>query len=149
MSLELVQLGPTTFHRLRELARTPGQPDPWVVEVEDFILGAGVGSHFDEPASHILLAVDGDQVVGAVIHHPDDLPGAEYISAVLVDHRQRRQGYGRKLLAAAIEHAISSGNRPHAVWVVHPDNAPMIKLSEAAGELVGTHSSGYRVFVYP
>jgi hypothetical protein len=43
-----------------------------VVEVEDFILGRGVGSHFDEPASHILLAVDGDQVVGAVVQGPGD-----------------------------------------------------------------------------
>lgn len=149
MSLELVQLGPATFHRLRELDRTPGQPDRWVAEVEDFILGPGVGSHFDEPASHILLAVHGEQVIGAVIHHPDDLPGAEYISAVLVDHRKRGQGYGKQLLAAAIEHAITASNRQHALWVVHPDNAPMIKLSEAAGELVGAHSSGYLVFVHP
>ena len=125
------------------------QPDPWVAEVADFILGPGAGSHFDEPASHILLAVDGDQVVGAVVHHPDDLPGAEYISAVLVDHRKRGQGYGKQLLDAAIEHATAASNRPHALWVVHADNAPMIKLSEAAGALVGAHSSGYRVFVHP
>lgn len=39
VSLELVQLGPATFHRLRNLERTPGQRDPWVAEVEDFILG--------------------------------------------------------------------------------------------------------------
>jgi len=150
VSLELVELGPATLHRLHELERTPGEPDPWVSEVEDFILGPAVGTHIDEPASHILLAVDGDQAVGALVHHPDEnYPGAEYISAIVVDHRKRGQGYGEQLLAAAIEHAIAASKRPHALWAVHPNNAPMIKLSESVGELVGVHSSGYRVFVHP
>lgn len=82
MRLELVALGPATLHRLQELERTPGEPDPWVSEVEDFNFGPAVGTHLDEPASHILLAVDGEQAVGAVVHHADEsYPGAEYISA--------------------------------------------------------------------
>ncbi len=150
MSLALVELAPASFHRLRELERTPGEPDPWVSEVEDFIFGPAVGTHLGEPASRILLAVDGDQVVGAVVHHPDErYPGAEYISAIVVDHRKRGLGYGKQLLAAAIEHTITASKRPHALWAVHPNNAPMIKLSENVGELVGVHSSGYQVFVHP
>lgn len=150
MTLELIELGPATLHRTRELERTPGKREPWVSEVEDFFFSAAVGTHVDEPASFILLAVDGEQAVGAVVHYPDDnFPGAEYVSTILIDHRRRGRGYGRELLRVAIEHAISASQRPHALWTVHPGNAPMLKLSEEVGELVDELSNGYRVFVRP
>lgn len=151
MNLELVTLSAANFHRLYELEPTPGVPDPWVSEVEDFIFGPAIGTHLDEPASHIVLAVDEHQPVGVFVHHPhDSYPGAEYISAVLVDHRLRGRGYGAMVLSAAVDHAITVGARAHAVWAVHSDNALMLKLSSALGEQLAVDAdSAYRFFVHP
>lgn len=150
--VKLVRLRANTVGRLQELARTPNA-DPWVSEVESFILDGGAASHRFEPRSAILLATENEVLIGAAVHHPaTSYPGAQYISVILVDHRMRGRGFGRKLIRAVIEDARSSG-RPYVHWVVHPENESMISLSRevvAGGVEIGTErESGYLIFIDP
>jgi GNAT superfamily N-acetyltransferase len=151
--VRLIRLRPNTIRRLQEIERTPNA-DPWVAEVESFILDGGAASHRFEPLSAILLADDDGRLVGAAVHHPDAAyPGAQYISAVLVDHRMRGQGLGRAVFRAVIDDARSSSGRPYVLWVVHPQNLAMIALSRemvAGGVEVGRErNSGYLIFIDP
>ncbi len=151
--MRLIRLRANTIRRLQEIERTP-YADRWVAEVESFILDGGAASHRFEPRSAILLADDDGRLVGAAVHHPDPTyPGAQYISAVLVDHRMRGRGLGRGVFRAVIDDARNSSGRPHVFWVVHPQNTPMIELSRemvAGGVEVGRErTSGYLIFIDP
>jgi RimJ/RimL family protein N-acetyltransferase len=151
--VRLIRLRAGTIRRLRELERTPS-PDPWVAEVESFILDGGAASHRLEPLSAILLADDAGRAIGAAVHHPAGrLAGAQYISAVLLDHRYRGRGLGDELFRAVIADARSTSGRPYVTWVVHPDNAPMIALSRRVVsehvEIGTQQATGYLIFVDP
>jgi RimJ/RimL family protein N-acetyltransferase len=151
--MRLVRLRANTIRRLRDIERTPDAPS-WIEEVESFILDGGAASHRFEPQSSVLLADDEGRVVGAAVHHPaDGYPGAEYISAVLLDHRRRGQGLGGDLIRAVIADARAASGRPYVMWVVHPDNEAMITISRrvvAGGVEIGRHGeTGYLIFIDP
>lgn len=151
--MRLSKVGPRNLWQLKSIERTPNAPR-WTVEVEDFLLGPGIGSHLHEPMSAILVADSLGRVIGAALHQPDEaFPGAQYLSAVLVDHRTRGQGLGRELLAAAIADARERSGREYVRWSVHPRNAPMIALSRSVvtdGVELGVYDgTGYLIFVDP
>jgi GNAT superfamily N-acetyltransferase len=151
--VRLVRLRATTIRRLREIERTPNA-ESWVAEVESFILDGGAASHRLEPLSAIVLADDAGRTIGAAVHHPaDGLPGAQYLSAVLLDHRFRGQGLGEKLLRAVVDDARQTSGRPYVTWVVHPANAAMIATSRrvvADGIELGVQpATGYLIFIDP
>ncbi len=151
--MRLIRLRASNIYRLKELERTPGA-NFWTPEVESFILDGGAASHRFEPSSSILLAEVEGQTVGAAVHHPSDtFHGAQYVSAVLVDHRRRGSGFGRQLLQAVIDDARGSSGRPYVLWVVHPDNTAMMTLSRSivstGSEIASDHSTGYLTFVDP
>jgi ribosomal protein S18 acetylase RimI-like enzyme len=151
--VRLIRLRASNIYRLNELVRTPNA-NSWTSEVESFILDGGAASHRFEPSSSILLAEVDGQIVGAAVHHPSDMfHGAQYVSAVLVDHRRRGSGFGRQLLRAVLDDARESSGRPYVLWVVHPENTAMITLSRSlvstGSEITRDASTGYLTFVYP
>jgi hypothetical protein len=53
--MRLVRLTARTIRRLNDIERTPNA-EPWVEEVERFVLDGGAASHRFEPQSSVLLA---------------------------------------------------------------------------------------------
>jgi GNAT superfamily N-acetyltransferase len=151
LSLTLRKLSRGAIRQLVEAIERNPEAKPWEVEVENILLDGIGASHLYETGSALLLADDQGQIVGAALHYTDDrLPGAQYIATVLVDHRYRRLGYGRALLQAVVSDAIDRSGRTYAVWIVHPENAVMLRLSRDLGEELGVDSvTGYVQFVYP
>ena len=151
MSLTLRKLSRGAIRQLVEAIERNPEAEPWEIEVENILLDGIGASHLYETGSALLLADDEGQIVGAALHYSDDrLPGAQYIAIVLVDHRYRRLGYGRSLLQAVVTDAISRSGRSYAMWIVHPENAVMLRLSGDLGEALGVDSvTGYVQFVYP
>lgn len=119
------------------------------------MLHGGAASHLGEPLSAILLIETPDrQTIGAAVHHPHNaMPGVQYLSAILIDHRWRRQKLGASALATVIADARARSGRPYVAWAVHPLNAVMLKVSRtvvASGQgLAVDPGSGYVLFVDP
>lgn len=151
--MKLSRVGARNLWQLRSIERTPDGP-AWIVEVEGFLLGPGVGSHLHEPRSAILIADSDGTTVGAALHRPDEaFPGAQYLSAMVIDHRMRGRGFGRALLVAAITDARERSARGYVRWSVHPDNTAMIALSRSivadCAELGRHEATGYLIFLDP
>ncbi len=151
MSLTLRKLSRGAIRQLVEAIERNPEAEPWEIEVENILLDGIGASHLYETGSALLLADDEGQIVGAALHYSDDrLPGAQYLAIVLVDHRYRGLGYGRSLLQAVVTDAISRSGRSYAMWIVHRENAVMLRLSGDLGEALGVDSvTGYVQFVYP
>jgi ribosomal protein S18 acetylase RimI-like enzyme len=151
LSLTLRKLSRGAIRQLVEAIERNPQAEPWEIEVENILLDGVGASHLYETGSALLLADDEGQIVGAALHYSDDgLPGAQYVATVLVDHRYRRLGYGRSLLQAFVTDAIDRSGRSYAVWIVHPENTVMLRISRELGEELGVDSvSGSVQFVYP
>jgi ribosomal protein S18 acetylase RimI-like enzyme len=151
LSLTLRKLSRGAIRQLVEAIERNPEAEPWEIEVENILLDGIGASHLYETGSALLLADDHGQMVGAALHYSDDRPhGAQYIATVLVDHRYRRLGYGRALLQAVVTDAIERSGRSYAVWIVHPENSVMLRISGDLGEELGVDSvTGYAQFVYP
>jgi GNAT superfamily N-acetyltransferase len=88
-----------------------------------------------DPRHHLAVAVEGEQVVGFAsgVHyvHPDK-PAELWVNEVGVSPAQRKQGVGRRLLAALFERARAVGCAQ--AWVgTERANAPARRLYAAAG----------------
>jgi GNAT superfamily N-acetyltransferase len=151
LTLTLRKLSRGAVRQLVDAIERNPKAEAWEVEVENILLDGIGASHLYESGSALLLADDNGRIVGAALHYGDDrLPGAQYIASVLVDHRYRRLGYGRTLLQAVVTDAIGRSGRSYAVWIVHPENAVMLRISRDLGEELGLDSvTGYVQFVYP
>jgi hypothetical protein len=66
--MRVTRLRPASLKKLWAIERTPNA-EPWVAEVESFILDGGARSHQFEPASSILVVDMEGVVVGAAVHH--------------------------------------------------------------------------------
>lgn len=89
----------------------------------------------DDPRHHLIVALDGDLVVGmtSAIHyvHPDK-PPAMWINELGVDEAYRNQGIGRRLIRAMVDHARAIGCTE--AWVAtEMTNAPARRVYQAAG----------------
>jgi ribosomal protein S18 acetylase RimI-like enzyme len=150
--VKLVRLGPSTIHRLKAIELTL-DPAPYVAEIEAFMFGRGAATHLHEPHSALILADDSDNIVGAALHCQDEsLPGCQYIAAILVDCRVRGRGFGRLLLDAVIADARQRSGHEYVRWLVHPDNAAMLKVSRsiATTSELGIHeATGHIEFIDP
>lgn len=148
--LRLERLSVSTAWKLGLLERDPS-PTPWGAEVERIVLGSIGASHLRDRGSALLLVGSAGEPVGAVLHYPhEDLPGMQYLAALLIDHRYRGEGLGRMLLSAAINDARDRSGRSYVGWVVHGANAVMLHLSSEIGDAIGTdQETGYRQFVDP
>jgi aminoglycoside 6'-N-acetyltransferase I len=90
---------------------------------------------FADPRHHLVVALDGDLVVGMAsgVHyvHPDKAPEL-WINEVGVAPTHHSRGIGRRLVAALVAHAESIGC--HEAWVLtSPDNEAAKRMYRAAG----------------
>ncbi len=90
---------------------------------------------FDDPRHHLVVALDGDVVVGiasAVDYvHPDKAPQL-WINEVGVAPTHQRRGFGRLLLEALLAHGRTLGCTE--AWLgTEPDNVAARGLYERAG----------------
>lgn len=145
--IHLRPLGPSTLGELAQhLTRTPGAP-PWVEEVEDFVLRWGPAAVFRAKAGQVLLIDDDGTVIGAAVHRPHTLPGAQLLAAVLLDRRYRGQGRGEDVLRASVQAAHDESGKSHVMWLVHQDNGHMLHLSAKVCEYVMTDGD-HQVFAH-
>jgi ribosomal protein S18 acetylase RimI-like enzyme len=93
----------------REAAAEPGVPDE----------PAAVAALLDRDAESLLVAVDGDRLVGAIVAAWDGWRGSMYRLAVLPDHR--RAGVGLELVNAAEDLLRSRGARRIQALVYETD----------------------------
>ncbi len=101
------------------------------------------------PAHHVLLATQGETVVGLLGLAPtqvldDDgapIPGrrAAEVTALGVDPAHQRQGHGSRLLAAATDLARTDGAGALSVWAVHGDESLTRFLAAAGLQPSGAH----------
>jgi GNAT superfamily N-acetyltransferase len=151
--MKLIRLRASSVRRLREIERTPNA-EPWVAEVEAYVLDGGAASHRLDPLSAVLLADDDGHVLGAAVHHPaSGFAGAQYISALMIDHRRRGQGLGREFFVAVLADARERSGKAYVIWTVHPQNESMIALSKSLvadkKEFGIEADSGYLIFIDP
>lgn len=99
-----------------------------------------------DPRHHLAVAVDDDHVVGfaAGVHYAHcDKPPQLFINEVGVAPTHRRQGIGRRLVQALLQHGRRLGCSE--AWVLAEEgNAPARHLYESSG---GAESGG-RVVMY-
>jgi GNAT superfamily N-acetyltransferase len=82
------------------------------------------------PRHRLLVAVDGEEVVGLAASEPHD-EGAE-LTTLLVEPRWGRRGHGSRLLAATVDHWRADGARLGVTWVFEADHV-VSGFLEAAG----------------
>jgi GNAT superfamily N-acetyltransferase len=138
----LGDVAPLTAVQLRswESSSLPGTPDPSDVErawERATLLPPS-------PRHRLLVALDGDDVVGAVatVPAPDpDLDAASDSELVLlaVDPGRRRRGHGSRMLAAAVDLMRSSGDTLAVVWVPARDDATRQFLESTGWAPDGAH----------
>ena len=90
---------------------------------------------FADPRHHLIVALDGDTVVGMITAvdyvHPDKAPQL-WINEVGVAPSHQRQGIGRRLLDAMLEHGRALGCTE--AWLgTEETNTPARRLYEGTG----------------
>jgi RimJ/RimL family protein N-acetyltransferase len=148
--IKLRKLNNRNLWRLGELHRETS-PSVAAFEVERIIFEGTARSHLSDPGSAFLLLDGSDRVVGAALHYNhEELPFVQYLAALYIDPRFRGEGLGAEVFAEVLADARERSGRPYVAWVVHPENAPMLKLSRALGpEFATDPETGYRQFVNP
>jgi len=92
---------------------------------------------FADPRHHLVVALDGDLVVGMAsgVHylHPDKAPQL-FINEVAVASTHAGQGIGRTLVKTLVEHGRTIGC--HEAWVLtSPSNEAAKRMYRAAGAI--------------
>ena len=92
---------------------------------------------FADPRHHLVVALDGDVVVGMAsgVHyvHPDKPPEL-WINEVAVAPTHHGQGIGRQVVATLVAHAKAIGC--YEAWVLtSPTNEPAKRMYRAAGAI--------------
>ena len=127
MTIEIVRLTAARADLLRNVAED-------VFDTE--IVPARLRAYLSEPVNLMVLAVDGDLVIGqaaAVIHKHPDKPDELYIDEVGVSPDWRRQGLAQRMMEALFAQGRAMGCQ--ASWLATEiDNLPARRLSESFGE---------------
>jgi ribosomal protein S18 acetylase RimI-like enzyme len=116
-------------------ATTTSQVESAAHLYDDPVRADAVRRFLDEPGHHLLLALEGDAVVGFVsgveTTHPDK--GTEmFLYELAVDPGARRRGHGRALVEALADLGRELGCR--GMWVLtDDDNAAALATYTAAG----------------
>ncbi|MDT7571520.1 MAG: hypothetical protein QOE05_1694 [Actinomycetota bacterium] len=87
------------------------------------------------PAHRVLVAMEGDEVVGFAASGPadDDVVAVE-VSTLLVEPRWGRRGHGSRLLAATVDHWRQDGAQTAVSWVWERDVVSQAFLTGAGWE---------------
>lgn len=127
MTIEIVRLTAARADLLRNVAED-------VFDTE--IVPARLRAYLSEPVNLMVLAVDGDLVIGqaaAVIHKHPDKPDELYIDEVGVSPDWRRQGLAQRMMEALFAQGRAMGCQ--ASWLATEiDNLPARRLYESFGE---------------
>ena len=127
MSIKIIRLTPDNADLLDNVAED-------VFDTE--IVPARLRAYLAEPVNLMILAVDGDLVVGqaaAVIHKHPDKPDELYIDEVGVSPDWRRRGLARRMMEALF--ALGRSRGCQASWLgTEDDNLPARRLNESFGE---------------
>ncbi len=119
-------LGPTEAHVLATVA-----PDVFDNSVDP----RWMAEFFADPRHHIVVALDGDTVVGMAtgVHyvHPDKAPEL-FVNEVGVTPTHHRRGIAQEILRTLLAHGYALGCT--GAWVgTEEDNAPARRLYESVG----------------
>ena len=100
---------------------------------------------FADPRHHLVVALDGDLVVGMAsgVHyvHPDKAPEL-WINEVAVASTHHNQGIGRRLVTTLVDHGRTLGCGE--AWVLtSPTNEPAKRMYRAAGAVADELSVMY------
>ena len=136
MSLDVRLLGTHEAHVLDKVAE----------DVFDNAIDARwCAEFFADPRHHLVVALEGDLVVGMAsgVHyvHPDKAPDL-WINEVGVAPTHHGQGIGRRLVTTLVEHGRSLGC--NEAWVLtSPTNEPAKRMYRAAGAVADELSVMY------
>ena len=83
------------------------------------------------PRHSVLVALEGDQVVGFLSAAPEDDEDAVEVTALLVLPEAGRRGHGSRLLAAAVDGWRTAGVTTAGAWVWERDAASRAFLTSA------------------
>jgi ribosomal protein S18 acetylase RimI-like enzyme len=124
---EIKLLGSSDFHYLKHVAENV---------FDDRIVEASAQEFLKDPRHRLLVALDGELVVGfvsAVIYvHPDKPTPEVWINEIAVAPTHQRQGIGRALMQAILEEAKRSNCRE--VWVLtERTNLPAMAMYKSIG----------------
>lgn len=72
---------------------------------------------------HVLVALEGDTLVGFAALEPDARDDAAVVTTLLVEPRWGRRGHGSRLLAAIVDHAKADTRATLQAWVLERDQA--------------------------
>jgi ribosomal protein S18 acetylase RimI-like enzyme len=112
--------------------------DNVAADVFDYAIDPGwCTEFFADPRHHLVVALDGDLVVGMAsgVHylHPDKPPEL-WINEVAVAPAHHGQGIGRQIVSTLVAHAKSIGC--YEAWVLtSPTNEPAKRMYRAAGAI--------------
>ena len=138
--LEIKLLGPHELHILNNVAE--GVFDDPIVE-------SSAREFLGDPRHRLVVALDTNVVVGfvsAVIYvHPDKSAPELWINEIGVAPAHQRQGIGKALLRAMLDHAKQSGCTE--AWVLtERDNIPAMVLYKSAGGVEGSPDTAMFTF---
>ncbi|MDP2258389.1 MAG: GNAT family N-acetyltransferase [Caulobacter sp.] len=127
MTIEIVRLTTANAGLLRNVAEDVFDTD---------VVPSRLRAYLAEPVNLMIVAVDGDLVVGqaaAVIHKHPDKPDELYIDEVGVSPDWRRRGIAQRMMEALF--ALGGSMGCQASWLAtEVDNLPARRLYESFGE---------------
>lgn len=127
MTLRIIRLTAANAHLMDNVAEDV---------FDTVVVPARLRAYLAEPVNLMIVAVDGDLVVGqaaAVIHKHPDKPDELFIDEVGVSPDWRRQGIAQRMMQALFAHGRSLGCQ--ASWLAtEEDNLPARRLYESFGE---------------
>lgn len=127
MTIEILRLTAANADLLQNVAED-------VFDTE--VVPARLRAYLAEPVNLMIVAVDGDMVIGqaaAVVHKHPDKPDELYIDEVGVSPDWRRQGIAQRMMEALFAQGRAMGCQ--ASWLATElDNLPARRLYESFGE---------------
>ncbi len=127
MTIEIVRLTTANAGLLRNVAEDVFDTD---------VVPSRLRAYLAEPVNLMIVAVDGDLVVGqaaAVIHKHPDKPDELYIDEVGVSPDWQRRGIAQRMMEALF--ALGGSMGCQASWLAtEVDNLPARRLYESFGE---------------
>jgi GNAT superfamily N-acetyltransferase len=137
--MRIVRITAQNAWRLEHIERTP-DASSWTREAEEFLFDGRALAQLRRPGTVMLAAeasslpsIPGEvakpaRCVGAAVAFPDPVYRSTVrLGSLSIDHRFRHAGVGAALFGAFLTEALLV--EPYAVWLVHGDNSPMLKLS--------------------
>jgi hypothetical protein len=121
----------------------------WVTEVENFLLVDAPKQVLSRTGDVLVVRDDDGAIVAVSAHRPHQRFRAQLLQAFLVLAEMRGLGLAAPALRCAEVHR--SVGAEFVMWLVHQDNAPMLKVSNrvAGGPIGAPDHKGFVTYVEP